>query len=341
MKPLSDWQTTGVLVERGAATLGDYDLYKACVSFAINGGAHESEARLPAEYRALLEIRRRLKAGQLDEVRSSLETWAVPKGHEREFELLGDRAYVRAMLHHRRSEMAASAASLGEAAELYRRGRDEHRTLRALVSRKIIESTLETYLTGELFFLKQKAEAAGFYDLVGNIEKGAVTELLLAGEATEAANAAARAIEAYRRDGCPEDRAVSQCLLAISLWLADRKDEARRAEKAVLVRGGKVSSYEAILAALFAGRTPELPAGHPLAAVAWSAAGGPKENSIPGRILRRRRDGAAGREELIREVWGAGAVHPSYDGRLYTAIKDLRGKYRIAVAFDGARYRLD
>jgi len=341
MRTLSDWQATSSLLELGVRSLQKYDVYKACVSFAINGGLHEAEAELTAPYRELLEVRRLLKAQQMNLALDKLNAFQAPRGHERYFELTGDRDHLLGMAYHRLGDLPLSEEKLSSAIAFYRQGADEHRTLRALVNQKICRSTLETYTTGDLFFLKQRAAAAGFLDLVGNIEKAAVAELLLAGETTEAANAAERAIEAYRTDGCPEDRAVAQALLAIAQWLSGEKEAARATEKSLLIRNGKVEVYGSILAALFNGKNPVVPAGNPLAEVQWNASCGPRDNSIPGKILRRLQTGGAERDELIRSVWGENAIHPSYAGRLYTAIKDLRGKYKVPVVFDGARYCLE
>jgi hypothetical protein len=335
---LSDWRALCLLAERGAGALGDYDLYKACVSFAINGRAHEAEARLGKEYRALLAARRALKSGAASEAERLLQGFD-PKG-ERAPELRGDRDFLLGLLAHRGGNAALAEQRLGSAIEWYRLGADEHRTLRAVINQKICRSSLESFQAGELFFLKQRATAGGFFDLVGNIEKAAVNELLRSGEFSEAVAASLRALAAYEKDGCPEDRSVALALHAIALRLAGRPEDARRAEEGLRIRDGKVEPYVAILASLAAGERPELPPGHPLLGVDWNAMPGPKENSIPGRILQRLQAGSAERDDLIRSIWGPNAVHPSYAARLYTAIKDLRRKYKVPVEFDGASYRL-
>lgn len=123
--------------------------------------------------------------------------------------------------------------------------------------------------------------------------------------------------------------------------MSGKNEEALRSERSLLIHDGKVAIYSGILSALIAGKEPVVPKGNPLELMRWKrGSGGPKENSIPGKILQRLRKGRAGREELIHLVWGEGARHPSYAARLYTAIKDLRGKYGIPVEFDGAEYRL-
>jgi tetratricopeptide (TPR) repeat protein len=341
MKPLSDWQATVHLMENGTQGLAPLIVYKACSAFASNGQSHEAEALLETPYRRLLEARRKMKSGQWEDAHSILVSdLGLNDAHENYFELQGDRHYILGNLAHRQNQPGAAEAQFKTAAQFYKQGRDQHRLLRCLINEKICRSSLTSHVSGELFFLKQKAFNEEFWDLVGNIEKAAVPRWLAVGSFAEALQASQRALEAYRRDGCPEDRAVAQALNAICLCLTGDKPEAARIENTIAIRDGKVATYLNIIRSLLNGQIPLVDPDHSLADAMWETELGPKRNSIPGRILECLSQQAMERDELIRVIWGETATDPSYCSRLYTAIRDLRRKYQISVEFDGRQYRL-
>lgn len=338
---VSDWQALSVLLEQGAPQLEPYFVYKACIAFAINGETHEAELTLAKEYSVLLSARRAIKVLNLPVTAALLENYPkLDVTHERYFELMGDREYLFGLLAHRMHDPETSEACFEQAAQLHAKGKDRHRALRSLINQKICRSTLASHVSGDLFFLKQRAFAEGYFDLVGNIEKAAACEWLCDGNFAEAERASQNAVAQYSIDGCPEDRSVAMTLYGISTFLMGHHEKAALLVGQVVIKNGKVASYLSILESLLAGKAPQLTEGHPLFPVQWPKMSKLKMNSIPGRIMQCLNESPMGRDQLIQSIWGENAIDPSYCGRLYTAIKDLRRKYGVSIEFDGQNYQI-
>lgn len=337
MKNISDWQAVTAVLEKDA--ISEYEIYKACVSFSINGATHAAECDLPAVYKLLLESRRCLKADEMARAIKILQQdWHIDPTHPHYYELSGDQQYLMGLIWHRQNSPERAEGFFERATQLYDKGKDTHRALRSLINQKICNASSESYIKGEIFFLKQRAFSLRYHDLVGNIEKAAACELLCVGEYTQAKIAAQSALTAYQLDGCPEDRAVATALLGIAHWITGDRAAAAECEATLQVRDGKVKSYLDILNALLSSKRPKILQGHPLDRVNWSRVQGIKKRTISGTIVERLKLGPAGRDELIQHVWGEKAIEPYYCNRLHSAINDLRTRHRIRIEFDGQNY---
>lgn len=336
---ISDWKALAMLTE-GDVELPVYLIYKACIAFAINGNSHSAELSLSHEFTQLLKARRFIKEENFRDAANLLDNYFLESEHDFFFELSGDRDYLRALIAHRTNQPTLAEMYFKEAARQHSKGKDEHRKLRSLINQHIVTADLTTHLTGEIFFLKQRAFSANFFDLVGNIEKAAANVWLHEGNYFEAVRSAKAAVDSYQIDGCPEDRTVALTLLAIAQVLDGRHAEAVMTQNSIHIKGGKVSSYLLILNSLLDGAKPDIPPGHPLFGAPFNLKPKIKDNSILGKVLTVLKSSPASRDELITKVWGQQAIDPSYNSRLYTAIKDLRTKHGISISFDGEQYKI-
>jgi hypothetical protein len=336
---LTDWQCVARLDSR--EPLPPLGLYKALSGLANNGATRPEEVQLPPGARLLLEARRLLKERKLEEFDRLAERYQ-PRTEDPGFDqiLIGDLQALRAMRLGKEGKFEEAREAALTAAELFANTPDLHRELRARINAEIFLCTLETYLIGTLYSLEQSARRAGFDDLAGNIRKGRTIQLMDAARFEEALAEATGAAAAYECDGCPEDRAVAQTVLAILHLIAGHVAEAQIAAGKVHFKDGKVKPYFEAYQALVSGKKPQVPEGHPLALVPWPVHQ-VKKDSISGKILRRLSEGPATRDELIAHVWGEKALDPSYNARLYTAINQLRKKEGHAIVFDGSVYRLN
>jgi hypothetical protein len=335
---LTDWQCVARLDSR--EPLPPLGLYKALSGLANNGGSRPEEDQLPTDARLLLDARRLIKAGKLEDFDALTTNFTARTGDPGFDQILsGDLQAIRAMRLGKQGRFEDARAAALEAAETFANTPDLHRELRARINAEIFLCTLDTYLIGTLYSLEQSARRAGFDDLVGNIRKGRTIQLMDAARFEEALAEATGAVAAYERDGCPEDRAVAHTMLAILHLLAGHVAEAQTAAGKVHFKDGKVKHYFEAYQALVSGKKPHVPEGHPLALVPWPVHQVKKE-SISGKILRRLSQGPATRDELIAHVWGEKALDPSYCSRLYTAINQLRKKDGHGIIFDGSVYRL-
>lgn len=338
---ISDWQAASLLQERGVSELGEYLVYKACVALSVTGLQHHAENNLNVPYVDLLKARRALQNENFILVKQILgEAWSLSKEHPYFYELSGDRYFILATSAHRQSQPEKAEELYRLAVSEHAQGADSHRALRSLINQHICLAPLESYLYGDIFFLKQKAMRHHFYDLVGNIEKAMTTELLLHGRCEAALVSAQSAIAAYEKDGGPMDRAVAVALLGIAQLQLGFRSEAEQTAATLQIDGGKVSIYQKALKALLGGEAPEIPNGHPLSGILLQGARRLKDNSVPGKIVQILSEQPMERDHLIQRVWGPNCLDESYCSRLYTAIKELRKKHLIQIEFDGQYYRL-
>lgn len=341
MNSLSDWKALNLLNEQGVDSLSHYHIYKACTALAINGHRSETEDQLNSEYQQLLQIRRLLKSMKLDQAMHECLNFQVHENHESYFELKGDQAFLLGHIFHRLNEPLKSEESFANATKWYSRGHDNHKKLRSLINKFIVIADIKSHISGDLYFLKQKAFSEKFFDLVANIAKAEANLWLHSGQIDQAERAAKEALELYQIDGCPEDRAISQCYVAISQYLQGKFTEFELSKQGIHIQTGKVLSYLNVLKSLSKNEIPYVTDGHPLYGMKWKLRSRIKENSIPGKILKILQNGAVGRDQLISEIWGEKAIDPSYNNRLYTAMNELRKKYHVNVNYDGEKYCLE
>ncbi len=318
-------------------TLSSSEIYKACVALANNGLRREEEQSLHLSYRQLLEARRFIKKGDYKVASHILKELHV---QAKDFLIAGDREFLRGMILHREGNMSAAAQALTVAAQHFKNAREDHRHLRALINSFICQSdNVDIYNAGELFAFQQLATRKKYFDLAGNIQRARAGELLSAGKFEEAAHEALESVKNYEKDGCPEDLAVAYMMAAIAQAASGDTNAAQKTYKHVLIRDGKVKSYVTILEALQSGKIPKVYPGHPLEKTPWKGVV-IKTGSLSGKILSRLKIAPISRDELISEIWGTHAIHPSYCARLYTAINYIRKSKGISVLFDGDKYRL-
>lgn len=336
---VSDWQFLGKL--QSGDSLDTIGLYKACAAIANNGGKRAEEFGLPEQCAPLLDARRMLKNGTLNEAFLRLET-ARPDGSDTVLNILleGDTHALRALYFGRLGKFAEGQREANFAAQTFARIPDNHRALRALINAEIFRCNLDTFTVGGLYSLEQRARRLNFHDLVGNVQKARAVQLMNAGKFEEAIPEALDAVRSYELDGCPEDRSVAECILAILYLLVGKIPDAQASIGKVHFRDGKVTVYYQAYQSLVVGKTPQIPKQHPLNGTPWPVHQ-VKRDSVSGKLLRRLSVGPASRDELIREIWGAGALHPSYCARLYTVINHLRRKNQQSIVFDGNVYRLN
>ncbi len=335
---LTDWQCVARLDSR--EPLPPLGIYKALSGLANNGASRKEEEQLPPEARLLLEARRLLKERKLEDFdRLAMDFHAKTGDSGFDQILIGDLQALHAMRLGKKGLFQEARQAALAAAEVFANTPDLHRELRARINAEIFLCTLDTFLIGTLYSLEQSARRAGFDDLVGNIRKGRTIQLMDAARFEEALAEAIGAAAAYEHDGCPEDRAVANTILAILNLLTGHVAEAQIAAGKVHFKDGKVKPYFDAYQALVSGKKPQVPEGHPLALVPWPVHQ-VKRESVSGKILRRLSEGPATRDELIAHVWGEKALDPSYNARLYTAINQLRKKDGHGIIFDGSHYRL-
>lgn len=332
MSTLSEQQQLLALKRQGPQ--GPHDVYKAAIAMANTGQRHRDEAHLSLHEVTLLNVRRALFATDYSAAATLLESFKGIEGF-----LVADHYFLQGQVLHKRGAQAEAASLMFRAADVYQVAGEFYRELRARVNGHICIATLESCIMGELFFLEQEARRQGFMDIAANICRTRAIELLIAEQLTESHLQALQAADLYQLDGSPDDRSVALILGAIALQMNGEPERAIQLTAQCLVKGGKVTHYLAIFEALAQGKTPRVPAGHPLSAVRWQKAG-LKSESVPGKIIQSLRTKPRSRDELISLVWGENAQDISYNARLHSAIKYLRKTKGIHVSFDGECYKL-
>jgi hypothetical protein len=333
----SDYQSWVLLSSGQMSLLSPVEIYKSCVISANNGIRRKEETGLGFYQQTLLETRRNMKAGRFEaatRLLSSLKSKPANSPIDR-----GDREFLKGMILHRVGEQQAAAEQLSHAAKVFSETSDTHRIFRALINEKISAATnLHQYLAGDLYILQNEAMQAGYHDLAGNVHCARAGELIVAGKFSEAISEAFSAVSQYRLASCPEDLAQAQMMLVIAQFLNGGAEDAKMTFSNVHIRDGKIANYVAIFEALLLGRRPMPPLGPPLVGTPWKVRSS-KKASITGKISARLCQGPATRDQLIVEVWGERAIHPSYCSRLYSAINQLR-KNGQQVLFDGEKYTI-
>lgn len=314
--------------------VGEFDVYKAAISMANIGGTYKDENLLPDVEKTLLEVRRLLSQGKLEVAEKTLS--AMKTAHPL---LEGDRQFLLAQYFHKKGDQQKASELMHKAADFYHMVGEYYRELRARSNAEICISSLESCLIGELLSLEQEARRQGFMDIVANICRTRAMELLIEGQLNESHLQAMEAADLYQLDGYPDDRAVALVLGAIALQMNGESERAQHLRGQCLHKGGKLTHYLNIFDALIQGKTPKLPAGHPLCKVKWNK-NSLKAESVPGKIIQSLKEKPRSRDELILQVWGENAVDVSYCSRLYTAINYLKKSKGINVAFDGEKYKL-
>ena len=235
-----------------------------------------------------------------------------------------------------------AARYMEKAAEKFQSVGETHRMLRALINGYIFRRDLGEYVAGNLFALEQECLRNSHFDLAGFIARGRAIELCTQGEFEKARIECAAALEQFKLDGCPEDRALCVALMAILCKLCGDDRAAATHFSSIPIQAGRVASYIAIYKSLENGLVPKLDASHTLAATPWKSSVQfiLKSNSSLGRILRVLSKGPREKNELIEQIWGAKAGGPVYENRLRVALTKLRKSYGVAVKFDGGRYSM-
>ena len=330
----SDFECLGLLDSSENDLLTQEEIYRACVAVSNNGLFRKEESMLSMEQRFLLDMRRKIKAGLLSEVKEALEGF-----NSSDSAIMGDHQFLLGTVAHREGNPELAGKFYFKAAGEFHKAGDLRRELRALINSLICQNDLNQYMAGSLYSLEQKAKRNGFYDLVGVVKKGRAGELLTLGRFSEAAQEAESAADNFSEDGCAEDLAVSNMTAAIAHLMSGDLKAAQVNRAAVHLSGGKIVTYLDAYDALINGRIPQLPSGHPLEKAPWSVYA-VKQGSITGKILRRLQIGPATPDELIEETWGKSALHPSYRNRLFVAISKLKKTSNVAIVFDGQVYKV-
>lgn len=332
MKSGSEQRDLITLKKKGPS--GPYDVYKACVSQANLGLTLPEESQLSTGERSLLQARKLLSRGSLDEARKLLISISTDEPL-----LHGDKNFLMGQCYHRMGEQQRCFEFMNIAAQSYQDAHETYRELRARINGAISVSTLETCLFGDLQAFEQEARREGYLDLVANILRTRSMNLLTAGQLNEAYFQAMEAAELYQLEGYPDDRTIALLVGAIALHMNGDVLAAQKIRGMCLVVVEKVRPYLMIYESLVQGKIPKLHPGHPLYEVKWKKFA-LKSDSIPGKILQILKEGPCSRDELIVSVWGEDATDPSYNSRLYTAINYIKKSKGIFIAFDGEKYRV-
>ena len=314
--------------------VGEFDVYKACISQANLGATIPEENTLPETEKALLEARRLLSRAKLSEVSSLLQT--LKPEHSL---LRGDREFLMGQFYHRSGNQEKASEFMIAAALCYSLAGESYRELRARTNAAICVSTLESCLFGDLMSYEQEARREGYLDLAANIVRTRAMKLLIEGQLHEAHLQAMDAADLYQLEGYPDDRSIAILVGAIALQMNGETQRAQQIRTMCFVTVEKVKPYIMVFESLVQGKTPKLYPGHPLSEVKWKKAA-LKSDSIPGKILQVLKEKPSSRDELIANVWGENATDVSYCSRLYTAINYIKKSKGITIAFDGEKYKI-
>ena len=332
----SDYQSWALLSAGQKTKLSEVEIYKACVIAANNGWTREEETGLGNYQRVLLESRRQIKSGRLEQAKKLLSSLRAQKPNS-EIDP-GDLEFLKGIVMHRLGDQYAAAGQLAIAANVFSKTGDSHRLLRALINEKISAAmNLQAYLLGDLYVLQNQAVQHGYHDLAGLVFCARAGELIVSGRFSEAVAEAHDAVMHYQIASCPEDLALAQMMLTIAQFMSGDSGGARLTFQRVHIRDGKIASYVAIFEALIAEKRPVPPLGHPLYGTQWKVQGFKKE-SVTGKILSCLKNAPATRDELILLIWGPNSTHPSYCNRLYSALNQIRKQGQHQVVFDGEKY---
>lgn len=311
-----------------------FDVYKAAIAVANNGGVFSSEESLSIEEKYLLNIRRHIFKGELQEAEETL--LLIETTH---FLLRADKEFLLAQIFHKKGNQKKAAELMYLAADFYQMANEEYRELRARSNAAICLATLESCLTGELMAYEQEARRQGFMEIAANISRTRAIELLIAGRLTEAHLQANVAANLYLLDGYADDRAVAVILSAIALLMNGERGEAQLMRNQCLITEGKVANYISVYESLLQGKTPQLYPGHPLSVISWQK-NVLKSESVPGKIVQALKEKPRSRDELIALIWGEEALDVSYCARLHTAINYIKKSKGIHIYHDGEKYKL-
>jgi tetratricopeptide (TPR) repeat protein len=334
LKKKSDWKLLSLSNYGQTQDFELDDWYRICAATANAGAEHPYEKNLNPNLRILNQVRRALKT---EDTLSAKRFLTEVTGNDPI--VLGDKAYLSAMLDFRDGDLQKSKNSFLESAAVFGKAGQEYRYLRAMINSVMLDPSISKHLMhGEVYFLEQEARRLEFFELIGNIQRARALTLFSQDRLTEALEHVRLALEAYQIDGSPNDLSSSFCLMAILHFLNGNRKNAYADFSKALDRSGKSMPYVEVFQALENGKIPNPPSGHPLAAVDYSKYL-PKTESISTKILRALEKAPMTREELVTTAWGSKANNPSYIDRLHSCIRILRKEGHF-IAYDGEMYRL-
>ncbi len=329
-------QSLAYVTQRPFESLHETDVYKACIFSANHGQQMVLESGLNTDAVLLLEARRAISKSnhvQLNHIMRELEYRDLSPLY------FGDYLFLQGIHAHRQGQLSCAHDFLVAALPHYQQAGDSHRVLRTLINAQICDRDFASYTSGSLFALEQQAMRDGFFDLAGNIKKARAIEFAAQGQFTKALTEGIDAADAYQKDGCPEDRSLTNALLASLYWVNGDPLTAQSSRSRVLIEHGKVLPYLHLYESLVAGRRPDLPSTHVLSTAPWPVQI-LKQESVTGRILAYLKQQPATRDELIAAVWAGEEWTPAHTARLHSAITHLRKKMKVAIGYTGSRYFL-
>lgn len=336
IKAITDSQLLTVLNTSENGSLSRLDVYKACVGLSNIGIYHKAELHLLPEEQQLLYVRKAMHAGQLEKAAKMIDSLRILSLSDFH---MGDSLALLGIIRHMEGDIYTGTSYLQQSAEFFRKSENYHRYLRSKINSAIVVSDMNSFIGGELFGLAQLTRREQQWDLLGHIRRGAACEFLVNGKLELAELEIIEAISCYELEGAPEDLSLAYCLKAIILFLSGDIQGAFGSVKRVTIYEGKVASYFQIYSTLIGAKLPILNDGHPLANVDWHNYL-KKTSSIPGKIIIALQKKPKKRDQLIAEVWGAGAIDPSYCNRLYSAISNINRSGLLKIVFDGEYYVL-
>lgn len=336
MKWKSDWQAVAQMTCQGAHSMTPTEVYQALAALANNGEKRIEEDGLCGDSKALIAARR---AMSLNHSKEALSLVQAVLHRCKEPIIRGDAEFLKANIIHRKGGEKKSIPHWGKACEAFADGSLDHRYQRALINFLICQAKSESYMRGELFALYQESIRRGYHDLAGNISKAAAGQFLEGKNYLMAQKMARRAQQDYLIDGCPEDLAVARVIEGMATCALGDIEMAQVIRKEFHWAGGKIGKYLSSFDQLLKGQAKNYLSIGGLQGVEWPRVG-VKSNSISAKILTELEKGKVSRDELIYQVWGPNADHPSYCSRLYAALNQLRKKQGRKIEFDGEFYKL-
>ncbi|MGZ3775368.1 MAG: hypothetical protein ACXVCY_14540 [Pseudobdellovibrionaceae bacterium] len=329
--------------------MSQLQVYKACIIEATNGTRNPEEDHLNPLQQKLLEARRLISLNNTESAgrlirKINQEIVNIESSEHAESKLIcGDLNFISGTLSSLKGDFKSATQKMNKSAFLYEQANDTRRILKSLINEHICSShhSLLSYENGVLYALKRTSYQNSFHDLLGNILRSHAFELLAEGKVPQSIHFAKEAQVQYLIDGYPDDNMTAIAIECIGHALLNDFTQAKNAYLKLNTGNSltKIQTYANVVKDLLFGRIPNPSRNHPLARVPWKQLI-LKAGSLKNKLIAILRMGPQSRDQLILQLWGDTATHPSYNQRLHSLISEIREAHFHFIHFDGEFYSL-
>jgi hypothetical protein len=242
------------------------EIFRACCVSASLGKKEVEEETLSIEHKIILQSYRELfqenyhvTIQQLSNAKFSNDLLEAYR-----HSLLGAALYRGLKNNNKAHENFLKSASY------FKKSMYEYKYCCSLMNAHIVKCDLQSYLSGPLFYLEKVCLKKSYYDLAACISRGRGIETLLNNNYSAALSDFKRSIKLYTMADQAEERAITQYLICISLWLMNSKKNLDYFACQIRMNSPRILIYKKIFEDLLNNIKPSPPKNHPLHSFNWN-----------------------------------------------------------------------